>query len=471
MEPELESRPPDDVWAWRRSLTALAVLIALVVAAQLWGAEKRRDGAGTASVEKSQALVSGDFYIRLDQAKPSGTATAAALRNYRKAVPWPSAYRRLGVMKESYGESGLADFRALDSPRATRDLSKKEIVRLREEKTMWLRVFGPKKLTRGEAAGYVKRIKSLNLGPLKDAAQAQVYWRSGQHDKFHDIRRDSRNSARWYLAGLFSLLGVLVLGGLTGLMGAVLFLIRNASRFAAASRAPLQSSMLLTAFIVYLASYIGLSGMTEALADAAGVGSGKWSGLVFITLVIASALAAFGLGMLSLVGRAKILAQDWREVGFRTAAPLRDIAFGVAGFFGSLPFVFALAIIAAALNRTVFRHFPTPEQPFDQIVSTGGALEIALVFFAGSVVAPIVEEAFFRGVLYSAFRTRMDVWPSVLVTSSVFALIHPLPGGFLPIFALACVLALLRERSGSILPGIVCHAVYNAVVLLIASLL
>ena len=468
---ELEARPPDDSRRWRRSLAMLALLIALVVAAQLWGARVRQEDAEVGSAARDQALTSGDFYIKLDQAHPLSAVTAAALRSYQKALPWPSAYRRLGVMKESYGESGLKDFAKLDSPLATRGMDKKQIAKLRREKAMWLRIFSPPKLAPDEARRYVKQIESLNLGPLKSAATGQVYWRSGQHGKYEEVRAASRTAARLAMGLGLCLLAVLVVGGIAGFFGALFFLARNAPRFADAPPLPLQSSMLMSAFIVYLASYIGLSGLAQLLSDAAGFAwIGKWSGLAYMGLVILSAGAAFGLGLLTLVGRAKILGQDWRQIGFRTANAGRDVLLGVAGFFSSVPFVFAAAIVAMVLSKTVFRHFPTPEQPLDQIVTQGGALEVALVFLAASVVAPIVEETFFRGVLYSGFRIRMRVWPSVLVTSAIFAVIHPLPGGFLPIFTLACVLALLRERSGSLLPGIVCHCVYNTVVLAVTAL-
>lgn len=472
MEFELEPRPPDDTWAWRRSLIALAVLIGFVVAAGLWSAGIRREGTATASNEKSTALVTGDLYIRYDQAIPSRTASAAALRHYEEAVPWPSAYRRLGVMKESYGKSGLKDFEKLDSRQATCGMSKKQIASLRSEKAMWLRIFSGKKLTAAEAERYIEKIKSLNLGPLKKAAIAQVYWRSGDHKKYDQIRAESHASARAYIAVLFVLLAILVMGGIAGLIGALVFLQSNAERIAHAPPVPLQSSMLMTAFIVYLGSYIGLSGLAEALAAALGLAEvSQWSGLAYVGLVIFSAAAAFGLGMLVLVSRSGLVEQDWRQIGFRTSNPLRETMQGLAGFFASLPFVFVAAVIAALLNKTVFRNFPTPDQPLDDIISTGGTLEIALTLFAAAVVAPIVEETFFRGALYTAFRTRIAVWPSVFVTSAIFAAIHPLPGGFLPIFALACVLAVLRERSGSLLPCMVCHSVYNTVVLVVAALM
>lgn len=473
MEFELEAQQPAPVEdrGWRRSVAVLVVLLALVVAAQLYGVRtKGRSVSDDDSSKREQALISGDFYVKLDQASPSGKIPAAALRSYREALPWPRAYRRLGVLEEVYKKSGLDYFKKLDSPQATRRLSKAKIAKLHREKAMWLSIFTSEKITPEEARRDLEQIQTLNLGPLRKAAIAQVYLRSGQHKKYEHVQAEVKAAAQLSLGLWVVLLVVLVLGGVAGLVGAVLFLTLNASRFETAPRLALQGTMLMTAFIVYLASYIGLGGLIEALGDAAGMSISEWSGSAYMAMVIATALTAFCLGMLTLVGRARGLGQDWRLIGFRTENWRRDVWIGVAGFFGSLPFVFAALIIALLLTNTVFKHFKTPEQPFDQIATQGGALGAVLVFLAASVVAPIVEETFFRGALYSAFRTKLCVWPSVLLTSAVFAVIHPLPGGFLPIFTLACVLALLRERSGSLLPGMVCHCIYNTVVLAVTTL-
>lgn len=223
---------------------------------------------------------------------------------------------------------------------------------------------------------------------------------------------------------------------------------------------------------MYLASYVGLGAAAEMISDASGLTAiGKWSGAAYMGILIVTAAAAFALGLLTLIGGVKASGVDWREIGYRTSSACRDVVWGVGGYLASLPFLFVAVMISLGLQHTVFKNVRTPQQPFGDIVSRGTTLEVVLVFLAGAVVAPIVEETFFRGVLYSAFRGKLRVWPSVLLTSLVFASIHPLPGGFLPIFTLACVLGLLRERSGSVLPGMVCHGLFNFVQLLLVLIM
>jgi membrane protease YdiL (CAAX protease family) len=86
----------------------------------------------------------------------------------------------------------------------------------------------------------------------------------------------------------------------------------------------------------------------------------------------------------------------------------------------------------------------------------------ALVLFA-LLVAPIAEEICFRGLLYPALRHRLGRVVAILLTSVAFALIHQPPTTWVPIAILGAVLAYLVEGTGSILPAIAAHAVFNAI--------
>ncbi len=385
-------------------------------------------------------------------------------RSYKEALPWPSAYRRLGVLKEFRGESGRADFKKLDSAAKKLDLSSKQIARLRREKAMWLAIFDHGSPPARDLPGYVSRIRKLNLGPLKDVALYDVYRKAGQTKTAERILESARARERTSLTVAIGLFGLLALAACGGFVLAVLFLVANAPRFATAPRAWLIWSAGVSSFVVYLASYIGLG----AAAAIAGEGIGeKWVDASYMGLVIACALAAYALGMSVLTGNTRRAGLDWREIGYRTRSVGRDVLTGLGGFIAALPFLFVAAMITWALGQTVFKHVPTPEQPFQGIVSSGGVLAIVLTFVGASVVAPFVEETFFRGVLYTTLRGKMGVWGAMAISAAMFAVVHPLPGGFLPIFALGCVFALMRERTGSLAPSMVCHCVYNTVQLLI----
>ncbi len=94
-----------------------------------------------------------------------------------------------------------------------------------------------------------------------------------------------------------------------------------------------------------------------------------------------------------------------------------------------------------------------------------GTFQIVLAVIAASLSAPIVEELFFRGLLYRSLRNRLPIYQAALFAGALFGLVHitGYPLITLPVKALFGVLAcLLYERTGSLLPGIALHSFVDA---------
>ena len=110
----------------------------------------------------------------------------------------------------------------------------------------------------------------------------------------------------------------------------------------------------------------------------------------------------------------------------------------------------------------------------DQNVQTGyqaaagsGWLFLAVALIAGSVITPVGEELFFRGVVANVLLARWNVWIAVPVSAAVFALAHGI-NPVLPVaFVVGVLTALLLRWSGSIWPGVVLHAVNNTLAFLV----
>jgi len=83
------------------------------------------------------------------------------------------------------------------------------------------------------------------------------------------------------------------------------------------------------------------------------------------------------------------------------------------------------------------------------------------------VVAPLMEEIFFRGFLYRTLRTHLGLWPALVIGGSLFGAVHVTSGGPLAVALIAplgFLLCLIYERSGSLYPCIALHALNNAIV-------
>jgi len=99
----------------------------------------------------------------------------------------------------------------------------------------------------------------------------------------------------------------------------------------------------------------------------------------------------------------------------------------------------------------------------EEIVKVFTELNTPVWFFiVGAIIAPLVEETFFRGFLFQGFRAHYG-WPvAMLLSSAIFAIAHLDLVALIPTFVLGNVLAYVYHRSNSIWPGVLLHFLVNA---------
>jgi membrane protease YdiL (CAAX protease family) len=86
-----------------------------------------------------------------------------------------------------------------------------------------------------------------------------------------------------------------------------------------------------------------------------------------------------------------------------------------------------------------------------------------LVVFATIILAPIAEEIFFRGVLYTALKRRFGIILGIIFSAVVFAVVHGSAIQIFPLFLIGLALALIYEKSGLLLPSIATHSLFNTI--------
>jgi membrane protease YdiL (CAAX protease family) len=79
------------------------------------------------------------------------------------------------------------------------------------------------------------------------------------------------------------------------------------------------------------------------------------------------------------------------------------------------------------------------------------------------LLAPVLEETLFRGIILHSFLKRMTTWKAILASSVLFALFHMPPFRVLVSLPTGLLLGWLYSRYRSIVPTIAVHAVVNAV--------
>jgi CAAX protease family protein len=87
------------------------------------------------------------------------------------------------------------------------------------------------------------------------------------------------------------------------------------------------------------------------------------------------------------------------------------------------------------------------------------------------MLAPVAEELFFRGFVFAGLRSRWPLWSSSLVSGLIFGLVHA-PTGIttvVPLAALGFALCWLYDRTGSLWPCVIAHAINNGLALALVS--
>jgi len=171
------------------------------------------------------------------------------------------------------------------------------------------------------------------------------------------------------------------------------------------------------------------------------------------------------LGLMSLAGIAAIGWLTLRgatgfDLGFAGAGLGPDLRLATAGL--GLVLVPLLAL-ASALNQLV----PYKHDVVDFLTLRRDPLAVGLVIATAVIAAPLVEELFFRRILQGWLEKRLpeaDGALAIAISAATFALAHQGQGlAFVPLFPLGLVLGFIARRTGSIVPCILLHALFNAV--------
>src|SRR6187200_877246 len=125
---------------------------------------------------------------------------------------------------------------------------------------------------------------------------------------------------------------------------------------------------------------------------------------------------------------------------------------------------FFLAVTVLAISL----FFPTPsESPLEKLLTTTPSIVLFVVF--GIAMAPLFEEIIFRGFIFSALSDLLGWRVAVPITTVLFAALHltQLRGNWpavAVILLVGYVLTIVRQRTNSVIPSVIIHTAYNAMI-------
>jgi membrane protease YdiL (CAAX protease family) len=179
--------------------------------------------------------------------------------------------------------------------------------------------------------------------------------------------------------------------------------------------------------------------------------------------LIAGALGGATAIVLPLVRRRwPLLWQRAAPPGFGLAAP-RDASFYAMAVAAGI----VLPIVGGFITQLLAHGHRVP-QDIKQLGAQASLLSKFVLIAVAIVIAPLIEELLFRGILLSAWLKRLNVGWAVAGTSLAFALVH-LPDlkflwyGLPNLAMLGVAFAWLRLKSNSLWPAVIAHGVNNLV--------
>lgn len=474
--PDTQSYPQ---YRFTSLLILLIVLVAIIAVAQQWSLEALEEPA------LDQAILQGDISIKMAYSlggwtnsvktdirskdvferqarlfeRSAVTAYTRAARK-RKSV---DAMRRLIILGPSEDRHTYIEWLA-----SAHQIQPSEV-------QMWRVLYvehGP--VTRKSLTAYSTIIRGLDLRWFEHLALADLYRRSGMADRAnlqidYAIREAQRTTVGFtVLIALVGILGILGVGIVALYVTRILVGSRRLTDLPMSENVrQFKSGVLLQIFIVYLLIWGGTQFVGGLLVGTISVS--KYHDVT--ELEIYTAAASYILGGILAVGflARKLRAVDWpfETIGLTGKGWRREVLVGVAGYGASLPLLF----IAALVTQLITGPGGEPSnQVIPLIARAEGFGERLVLFLLVGVAAPFFEEIFFRGVLLNSFRARWTPVIGIVLSAGTFAMLHPLIG-FLPIFALGSVFAVLLYERKSLVSPMIAHSISNMVTFLILVLL
>lgn len=165
-----------------------------------------------------------------------------------------------------------------------------------------------------------------------------------------------------------------------------------------------------------------------------------------------------------------LLLAQWSAISIKNSFHLQSstfLNFIAAGILGlSLwPFAFELARFESfSIDET-----QALKELLDRIRASWGQIPFPAKLLALAIIPAVCEELFFRGYLLSGLRTGMSTPLAIILSSCLFGLFHVVAtqsfGRFVPTTFLGLILGWICCQTGSILPGMLMHAMNNAFII------
>ncbi len=150
------------------------------------------------------------------------------------------------------------------------------------------------------------------------------------------------------------------------------------------------------------------------------------------------------------------------KVGFKKQEFKKTLRWGMGGGL----VLFVLIMLSGYIIQLLAPELPP--QPFEDVLRGVSTFpDLIAMLLVGSVLAPLVEEIYFRGMVYPVLRKHIGVPLAIVVSGIIFGTLHWDLWRMVPLALGGMALAYIYERSRTIYAPWMAHGVWNGIMALI----
>lgn len=156
----------------------------------------------------------------------------------------------------------------------------------------------------------------------------------------------------------------------------------------------------------------------------------------------------------------KVYEADVKEIGLTLRDLRKNIGLGfIAGILFSIFASIADFVVTYILGPG---HIHPIHPDMQKLENADSLIGYSAVLISGILIAPISEEVYFRGFTYTILKKRFGKIAGIILSSLLFAVVHlNYLWWTVPVFVIGIGLALLFERTSSLVSVIIAHATIN----------
>ncbi len=161
----------------------------------------------------------------------------------------------------------------------------------------------------------------------------------------------------------------------------------------------------------------------------------------------------------------KLRGHDWHTIGW-SPVNFRKVWKGILALY-VLTWILNLLYISYLIKQGF-----TPPQTdvYNKLLGNPTLVTYLLNILLAGVLAPVLEETVFRGIVFGSLQTYFGVRTAAVISSLIFAGLHFQLYGLFPRFILGMVLGYLYHKHKSLYPSMALHSLNNIIAVSIAGM-